>query len=83
MSDSPNILFYGYGNPGRGDDGLGPALVAALESLISTGLDCESAYQLSVEEYLTWKHGIDLFGLAGLRLDGAQKRRKALAPSTD
>ena len=27
----PSILIYGYGNPGRQDDGLGPALVAALE----------------------------------------------------
>jgi hydrogenase maturation protease len=53
MSDSPNILFYGYGNPGRGDDGLGPALVAALEPLIPAGLDCESDYQLSVEDSAT------------------------------
>ena len=32
-------------------------------------------YALSIEEYLTWQHGIDLFGLAGLRVDGPQHRR--------
>src|ERR1700690_3741871 len=45
-----HILVYGYGNPGRGDDGLGPALVAALEALGADGLDCESDYQLAIEE---------------------------------
>jgi len=45
-----HILVYGYGNPGRGDDGLGPALVEALELLGATGLDCESDYQLAIED---------------------------------
>ena len=45
-----HILVYGYGNPGRGDDGLGPALVAALEALGTDGLDCESDYQLAIED---------------------------------
>jgi hydrogenase maturation protease len=44
------ILVYGYGNPGRGDDGLGPALVEALEPLAAADLDCESDYQLAIED---------------------------------
>jgi hydrogenase maturation protease len=52
-TETSNILFYGYGNPGRGDDGLGPALVAELEPLASAGLACESDYQLSVEDAAT------------------------------
>jgi hydrogenase maturation protease len=51
--DGPHILVYGYGNPGRGDDGLGPALVAALETLGADRLDCESDYQLAVEDAAT------------------------------
>jgi hydrogenase maturation protease len=51
--DGPHILVYGYGNPGRGDDGLGPALVAALEPLGVAGLTCESDYQLAVEDAAT------------------------------
>jgi hydrogenase maturation protease len=44
------ILVYGYGNPGRGDDGLGPALAAALEGLNLPATTVESNYQLSVED---------------------------------
>jgi hydrogenase maturation protease len=34
MNAEPDkILLYGYGNPGRGDDGLGPALASAIETL--------------------------------------------------
>lgn len=41
-------LLLGYGNPARGDDGLGPALVAGLDGRIQ-GLQCEADYQLAVE----------------------------------
>jgi hydrogenase maturation protease len=44
------FLVYGYGNPGRGDDGLGPALAAALEGLNLPSTTIESNYQLSVED---------------------------------
>jgi hydrogenase maturation protease len=44
------FLVYGYGNPGRGDDGLGPALAAALEELNPPSTTVESNYQLSVED---------------------------------
>jgi hydrogenase maturation protease len=44
------LLVYGYGNPGRGDDGLGPALAAALEASEVSGATVDSNYQLSVED---------------------------------
>ena len=37
---------------------------------------CER-YALTVEEFLGWQHGINLFGLAGLRVGGVQFRRRA------
>lgn len=46
------IRVIGYGNPGRGDDGLGPAFVEALEHAPRPGLEVLSAYQLSVEHAL-------------------------------
>ena len=50
------ILIYGYGNPGRQDDGLGPALVAELEAWAQTeglsGIVFDSNYQLNVEDAL-------------------------------
>jgi hydrogenase maturation protease len=43
------LLVFGYGNPGRGDDGLGPAIVEELESLALPGVSAETDYQLSIE----------------------------------
>jgi len=39
-------------------------------------------YALSMEEYLTWQHGVDLFGLAGLRVNKTQRRRDVRSPTT-
>jgi hydrogenase maturation protease len=44
------ILVLAYGNPGRRDDGLGPALAAALERLDLPGVTIDSDYQLTVED---------------------------------
>ncbi len=44
-------LVYGYGNPGRLDDGLGPALVRELAARgLGAEADLETAYQLQVED---------------------------------
>ncbi len=44
------VLFVGFGNPGRCDDGLGPALAQTVEELAIPGVKVESSYQLSVED---------------------------------
>ena len=44
------ILLIGYGNPGRLDDGLGPALAAAIEKLAVPGVTVDPDYQLTVED---------------------------------
>ncbi|MBN1142370.1 MAG: hydrogenase maturation protease [Deltaproteobacteria bacterium] len=44
------ILLIGYGNPGRLDDGLGPALAEAVAQLNLPGLTVDSDYQLTVED---------------------------------
>jgi hydrogenase maturation protease len=43
-------LVIGFGNPGRLDDGLGPALAARLESAPPPGVTVDSDYQLQVED---------------------------------
>ncbi len=43
------ILLIGYGNPGRGDDGLGPALAAEIETLGLLGVTVDIDYQLTVD----------------------------------
>jgi len=48
--DAPKILVLGYGNPGRLDDGLGPALATLLETRALPGVTVQSDYQLVVED---------------------------------
>ena len=49
MRGAGRILVLGWGNPGRGDDGLGPACVAAIERIGLPGVQCEQDYQLQLE----------------------------------
>lgn len=51
-ANSPSILIIAYGNPGRQDDGLGPALAERLEVLSLAGVKIDSDYQLTVEHAL-------------------------------
>ena len=44
------ILLIGYGNPGRADDGLGPALAERIAALNIDGVSVDSAYQLQMED---------------------------------
>jgi len=44
------VLVIGYGNPGRLDDGLGPACAAAIQEMGIDGVTVDADYQLSVED---------------------------------
>ncbi|MBN2431692.1 MAG: hydrogenase maturation protease [Acidobacteria bacterium] len=52
MSESApvRVLVLGYGNPGRCDDGLGPALVESLAAEALPGVTIDADYQLAVED---------------------------------
>jgi hydrogenase maturation protease len=51
MSGSlPTVLVLGFGNPGRQDDGLGPALAEQVERLRLPGVTVQSDYQLCLED---------------------------------
>ena len=43
-------LILGWGNPGRLDDGLGPAFVEILQTLDLPGVEVDSDYQLQIED---------------------------------
>ena len=43
-------LLIGFGNPGRLDDGLGPACAEAVDALDVPGVTVEANYQLNVED---------------------------------
>jgi hydrogenase maturation protease len=52
----PKLLLFGYGNPGRGDDALGPELITRIEEMQFAGVKCQNDMQLQVE------HVTDLYG---------------------
>ena len=43
------LLLFGYGNPGRGDDGLGPELIGRIAQLHLADVECQNDMQLQVE----------------------------------
>jgi hydrogenase maturation protease len=66
--DCPRVLLIGYGNPGRQDDGLGPALAEELQKRAIEGLDVEADYQLTVEDACAAaEHDVAIFADAALK----------------
>lgn len=47
-----SILVLGYGNPGRQDDGLGPGVATAIDSLGLPNVTAYDNYQLNIEDAL-------------------------------
>jgi hydrogenase maturation protease len=49
-----NILIYGYGNPGRQDDGLGPLMAESINTWAKNNkhefIQTDSNYQLNIED---------------------------------
>ena len=69
MNIAPTLVFA-WGNPGRGDDALGPLFAEAIEALALPGVECLCDFQLQVE------HALDLRARARVlfvdaALDGA------------
>jgi hydrogenase maturation protease len=52
LSREPRILVLGYGNPGRQDDGLGPAVAARIDALGWPNITAYDNYQLNIEDAL-------------------------------
>ena len=50
MNRHPGLLVFGYGNPGRGDDGLGPAIAERIEMLERPDILVETPMQLNIED---------------------------------
>jgi len=45
-----HVLVLGFGNPGRQDDGLGPAFAESVAGLKLPGVEADANYQLLVED---------------------------------
>jgi hydrogenase maturation protease len=54
VTSPARLLIFGYGNPSRGDDALGPLLLDRLEAEQIPNIECLTDFQLQVE------HALDL-----------------------
>ena len=55
-----NILLLGYGNPGRGDDGIGPILIERLEQYFSPAQENQHQISFLTAMQLQPEHVLDL-----------------------
>ncbi len=69
--EEKKILLIGYGNPARGDDGLGPALARAVAARNLPGVQVETGFQLAVEDVLEMA-GRDEVIFADASVDGPE-----------
>jgi len=68
MAEKNRVLLIGYGNPGRLDDGLGPALAEEIEKKNIPGVTVDSNYQLTVEDAsVVANHEVVIFADAALQ----------------
>lgn len=75
------VLLIGYGNPGRRDDGLGPALATHLEQAALDGVDVDIDYQLNVEHAYDLKDfDIVIFADATVETETSPYSFQALEP---
>ena len=71
MSGQFKVLLFGYGNPGRLDDGLGPALAEAFEKRDFENVTVDADYQLTVEDAVqVAEHDVVIF--ADASVNGAE-----------
>ena len=77
-----STLLIGYGNPGRLDDGLGPAVADRARQLGIPQLSVESFYQLAVE-HAELAAGFDHVIFADATIDGPEPYQwRPLTPQT-
>lgn len=48
--ETQSVYVYGFGNPGRQDDGMGPMIIDKLENENVEGITTDSNYQLNIED---------------------------------
>ena len=76
---SRRFALAAEGLPPPGAKYWGPQSKAAVVAAVCDGTlsldEARARYALSTEEYLSWQHGVDRFGLEGLTTAARQQRR--------
>ncbi len=74
--------LIGYGNPGRGDDGLGPSFAARIAARDLPGLVVSTDYQLTVDHALTIAGAESVVFVDALMTAEMPFRFNAIVPAT-
>ncbi len=77
------VLLLGYGNPGRQDDGLGPAAAAEIEKLEWPGVTVCDNYQLVVEDAIEIAEHDVVWFVDAARTGAEPYEVRALSPAFD
>jgi hydrogenase maturation protease len=80
---APRVLVIGYGNPGRQDDGLGPAAAASVAALGWPGVDVLDNYQLVIEDAIAVAGHDLVWFVDAARVGPAPCAVQPLAPRVD
>ena len=84
MLDSVNkTLIYAIGNPARGDDGFGPAVLKALKKENLSAIDYQINYQLNIEDAELFSHYQMVIIIDASLNPGGLKLSKLQAENTD
>jgi len=75
------VLILGYGNPGRQDDGLGPAASERIEALAWPNVTAYDNYQLNIEDALDVADHDVVWFVDAARTGPAPFAVKAIAPA--
>jgi hydrogenase maturation protease len=77
------LLIFGWGNPSRGDDALGPLLVERIEAQNLPGVECLTDFQLQVEHALDLQERRRILFVDASLAAGAPFAVTRLAPARD
>jgi hydrogenase maturation protease len=77
----PRVLILGYGNPGRQDDGLGPAVSARIAALGWPNVTAYDNYQLNIEDALDVADHDVVWFVDAARAGASPYAVEALAPA--
>ena len=83
MTPAPTTLILGWGNPGRVDDGLGPAFIEAVSKIAPSSVVLDSDYQLTMEDAARVAHYDRVVFVDADRSGPAPFSMRPLEPSTD
>lgn len=83
MTPAPTTLILGWGNPGRVDDGLGPAFIEAVSRIAPSSVVLDSDYQLTMEDAAEVAHYDRVVFVDADRSGPAPFSMRPLEPSTD